>query len=351
MKAAVWYDIRNVRVEEVREPKIEPGMVKIRVKWCGICGTDLHEYLAGPIFLPIEPHPLTNEKVPLILGHEFSGDVIEIGEGVSKVKVGDRVIVEPVLACGTCKPCKNGKYNICDKLGFHGLSGGGGGFSEITMVKEAMVHKIPDNMTYEQGALVEPTAVAVHAVRESNLRAGDSCVVFGTGPIGLLVIQAAKLAGASCIIAVEISEERQKLARELGAHYTINPLKEDVVQTIHQIIDGGADVCFEVTGVEPCINDAINSSKTDGQVIIVSIWEKPVSIHLNHIVLKERQLKGIICYRNIFPSVIQLISEGRLKVDSIITQRININSIVEEGFEELVKNKSHIKILVSPDSK
>ncbi|TKH03459.1 2,3-butanediol dehydrogenase [Peribacillus simplex] len=351
MKAAVWHDIRKVQVEEVKEPKIEPGMVKISVKWCGICGTDLHEYLAGPIFLPTEPHPLTDENVPLILGHEFSGEVIEVGEGVSRVKVGDRVAVEPILSCGTCNSCKNGRYNTCDKIGFHGLSGGGGGFSETTMVKEAMVHKIPNNMTYEQGALVEPTAVAVHAVRESNLRAGDTCVVFGTGPIGLLVIQAAKLAGASCIIAVEISEERQKMARELGVHYTINPLKEDVVQTIHQITDGGADVCFEVTGVEPCINYAINSSKTDGQVIVVSIWESPVSIHLNHFVLKERQLKGAMCYRDIFPAVIQLISEGRLEVNPLITRKINLNNIAEEGFDELVKNKSHIKILVSPESK
>jgi len=351
MKAALWHGVKDIRIEEVAEPKIQPGMVKIKVKWCGICGTDLHEYLAGPIFLPTEPHPLTNESAPIILGHEFAGEVIEVGPGVSKVQVGDRVTVEPILACGECYSCQNGLYNICDSLGFHGLSGGGGGFSEITMVKEEMVHKMPEQMTYEQGALVEPTAVAVHAVRESQLRAGDTCVVFGTGPIGLLVIQAARVAGASRIIAVEISEERQRMAKELGAHYVINPLTENVVQAVHEITNGGAHVCFEVTGVETCLNLAIESTKADGQVIIVSIWEKPASISPNQFVLKERQLKGVLAYRDIFPAVIELISEGRLQVDQLITKKISLDHLSEQGFEELVKNKGHIKILVAPSAR
>jgi (R,R)-butanediol dehydrogenase/meso-butanediol dehydrogenase/diacetyl reductase len=349
MKAACWYGVRDVRIEEVPEPEIRPGMVKIKVKWCGICGTDLHEYLAGPIFIPTQPHPLTNETYPLILGHEFSGEVIEIGEGVTKVTVGDRVTVEPVLACGTCSSCKKGFYNACDSLGFHGLSGGGGGFSEITMVKESMVHKLADNMTYEQGALVEPTAVAVHALRQSNLKVGDTCVVFGTGPIGLLVIQAAKAAGASCIIAVDVSESRRKMAKELGANYTINPLREDVVHTIQDITDGGADVCFEVTGIETCLSQAIESSRTTGQIVIVSIWEKPAAIHPNSLVLKEREIRGIICYRDVFPDVIQLISDGKLQIDQMITKKIQLSQIVRYGFEELVNDKSNVKILVSPE--
>lgn len=322
-------------------------MVKIRVEWCGICGTDLHEYLAGPIFIPEKPHPLTNENMPIILGHEFAGEVIEIGEGVTKTKVGDRVTVEPILACGTCTSCKNGLYNVCDTLGFHGLSGSGGGFSEITIVKEEMSHKLPDHVSYEQGALVEPAAVALHAVRESQLKAGDSCVVYGAGPIGLLVIQAARLAGASRIIAVDILEERQEMARELGA-YVINPLEGNVVQSIKQITNEGADVCFEVTGIEKCLNEAIDSTKTDGQVVIVSVWEKTASISPNHFVLKERQLKGVLAYRNLFPAVIELISQGRLQVENLVTKKISLNNLTQEGFKELIQSKDHIKILVSP---
>jgi len=350
LKAAVWHGLRDVRVEEVPEPQIEPGMVKIRVAWCGICGTDLHEYLAGPIFVPTEqhPHPLTNQGAPVILGHEFSGEVIEIGEGVTNVVSGDRVTVEPILSCGTCIPCKKGLYNVCDSIGFHGLSGGGGAFSKVTMVNAGMVHKIPDDMSFEQAAIVEPTAVALHAVRQSQLNAGDTCVVFGTGPIGLLVIQAARVAGASLIIGVEVSAQRQKMARECGAHVVIDPTKDNAVEAIHQLTEGGADVCFEVTGVEKGMLGAIESAKTDGQIVIVSIWESSTSIPPNQFVLKERQMKGVLAYRDIFPSVIQLIAEGRFEVNKLITKKIPLEEIAAGGFEELVKTKDHIKILVSP---
>lgn len=251
MKAAMWYGVRDIQVRDVSEPTVQPGMVKIKVKWCGICGTDLHEYLAGPIFLPDEPHPLTGEKVPVILGHEFSGEVVKIGEGVTKVDVGDRVTVEPILACGRCRACQKGYYNLCEQLGFHGLSGGGGGFSEMTTVHERWVHKIPDSMTLQEGALVEPAAVALHAVRRSQLKPGDNCIVFGAGSIGLLVIQAAKISGASNIIAVEIAEQRRALAKQMGADFTLDPMKDQVQDTVNDLLNGGADVCFEVTGVEP----------------------------------------------------------------------------------------------------
>ncbi|WP_248923931.1 2,3-butanediol dehydrogenase [Paenibacillus hamazuiensis] len=348
MKAACWYGIRDVRVQEVAEPAIQPGMVKLRVKWCGICGTDLHEYLAGPIFIPAEPHPLTKETYPLILGHEFSAEVIEVGPGVSKVKAGDRVTVEPILNCGTCYSCRKGLYNACDSLGFHGLSGGGGGFSEVTMVKEHMVHKLADNMSYEQGALVEPAAVAVHAVRESRLKMGDTCVVFGAGPIGLLVIQAAKAAGASRIIAVEVSEGRQQTALKMGATAIVNPLKEDAAQAVCRMTDGGADVVFEVTGAEVCLNQSIQCAKAAGQIVIVSIWEKPAAIHPNALVLKEREVRGIIAYRDIFPQVIQLISDGKLQIDEMISKKIALDDLVEGGLEALANDKNNLKILVSP---
>ncbi|MCP1357485.1 2,3-butanediol dehydrogenase [Aneurinibacillus migulanus] len=349
MKAAVWYGVKEVQVQSIDEPKATPGTVKIKVEWCGICGTDLHEYLAGPIFIPGDtPHPLTNEKAPVVLGHEFSGEVVEIGQGVSNVKVGDRVVVEPILACGECNECKAGKYNLCDFLGFHGLAGGGGGFSEYTVVQENMVHKIPDDMSFEQGALVEPAAVAVHAVRQSKLKVGDVVAVFGAGPIGLLTIQAAKAAGASQIIAVELSEERKKFAKKVGADIILDPTQVDVVSEIKQLTNGGVDVSFEVAGIEIVLNQAIESTKADGQVVIVSVWEKTATIPPNSLVLKERDIKGIIAYRDIFPAVIQLIANGSIKAEELITKKIDLADIVEEGFTSLVKEKNHVKILVKP---
>ena len=165
-----------LEIEEIEEPKVIKGHVKIKVKWCGICGSDLHEYLGGPIFIPVgEPHPLTGNVAPVVLGHEFSGDVVEIGEGVTNIKVGDRVAVEPMVVCGKCPACKEGKYNLCSSLGFHGLCGSGGGFAQYTVFTEEYVHKIPDSMSYEDAALIEPIAVALHSIRMANFNTGGYC--------------------------------------------------------------------------------------------------------------------------------------------------------------------------------
>ena len=347
MKAARWYKAKDIRVEQIEEPKVTSGRVKIKVAWAGICGSDLHEYLAGPIFVPVtEPHPVSGEKAPVVMGHEFSGIVEEVGEGVNKVKVGDRVVVEPILACGKCPACLKGKYNLCDTLGFHGLSGGGGGFAEYTVVDERWVHKMPEGLSLEQGALVEPAAVALHSVRLSKLKAGDTAVVFGVGPIGLLVIEALKVAGASEIIAVELSKERGEKALELGASHWINPAEEYTVARIQELTNGGADVAYEVTGVPAVLEQAINSTNFEGETVIVSIWEKEAAIQPNNIVLKERNVKGIIAYRDIFPAVMHLMTKGYFRAEDLVTKRITIDEVVTEGFETLVNEKNQIKILV-----
>ncbi|WP_027416411.1 2,3-butanediol dehydrogenase [Aneurinibacillus terranovensis] len=352
MKAAFWYGLRDIRVEDIAEPSVGKNDVKIKVSYCGICGSDLHEYLAGPIFVPVEePHPISKDKAPIIMGHEFSGEVVEVGESVTSVKVGERVCVEPILSCGKCASCLKGHYNVCEQLGFVGLSGGFGGFAEYSVVPASMVHKIPDHMTWEQAALVEPTAVAVHAVRQSGLKIGDSVAVFGTGPIGLLVIQAAKAAGASQIIAVEVSPERRKIAKKIGAHMVVNPLEVDVVQIIKEHTNGlGVDVAFEVAGIESTINAAIESTRSEGNVVNISIWERPAAIPMNNFILTERKMTSIIAYRNIFPQVIQLIANGQIQASELVTKKINLQHIVSQGFEALTQSKNQIKILVNPSS-
>ena len=335
MKALLWHNQRDVRVEEVPEPTVKPGTVKIKVKWCGICGTDLHEYLAGPIFIPTEEHPLTHVKAPVILGHEFSGEVIEIGEGVTSHKVGDRVVVEPIYSCGKCEACKHGHYNVCEQLVFHGLGGEGGGFSEYTVVPEDMVHHIPDEMTYEQGALVEPAAVAVHAVRQSKLKEGEAVAVFGCGPIGLLVIQALS-AGATPVIAVELSKERQELAKLAGADYVLNPATQDVLAEIRNLTNGlGVNVSFEVTGVEVVLRQAIESTSFEGQTVIVSVWEKDATITPNNLVLKEKEVIGILGYRHIFPAVIKLISSGQIQAEKLITKKLQSIKLLKKDLKHL----------------
>ncbi|MFC3746594.1 2,3-butanediol dehydrogenase [Paenibacillus sp. GCM10012306] len=348
MQALRWHGVKDLRVETIREPEVQKGQVKIKVEACGICGSDLHEYAAGPIFIPEgAPHPLTNEQAPIVMGHEFSGQIVEVGEGVSSLQIGDRVVVEPIFACGKCAACKQGKYNLCEKMGFLGLAGGGGGFSEYVAVDVNMVHKIPSNLSYEQGALVEPSAVALYAVRSSQFKVGDRAAVFGTGPIGLLVIEALKASGASEIYAVELSEERRNKAEELGA-IGINPAEKDAVQEIIKLTNGGVDVAYEVTGVPVVLTQAIQSTGIGGQIMIVSIFEREASIHPNQIVLQERNIAGIIGYRDVFPAVISLMGQGYFPAEKLVTKRISLGDIVEEGFETLLKEKNQVKIMVSP---
>ena len=344
MKAARWHNRNDVRVEELEIPQPKANQIKIEVKYCGICGSDLHEYLGGPIFIPVDnPHPYTGEKAPLVMGHEFSGEVVEVGPEITKFKVGDRVTVEPIHA----KDGLKGKYNLDPNLNFIGLAGGGGGFSEYVVVNEDQAHKLPENVDFEQGALTEPPAVGLYAVRQSRIKAADTAAVFGCGPIGLLVIDALRAAGASRIYAVELSPERQAKAKELGA-IIVDPVKEDAVESIRRQTNGGVNVSFEVTGVPVVLPQSLEVAEKGGELVVVSIWEKPATIHPNEIVIQEKTMKGVIAYRDVFPKVLELMGKGYFSKDILVTKRIKLDDIVEEGFEALVKEKSQVKILVSP---
>lgn len=346
MKAARWHGAKDIRVEDVPEPNPGPGEVKIKVAWTGICGSDLHEYLAGPIFVPVgQDHPLSGDRAPITMGHEYCGTVTELGEGVSGLAVGDRVAVEPIFACGACPACREGKYNLCDKLGFVGLSGGHGGFAGYSVVPARMVHKMAEGLSMEQGALIEPAAVALHAVRLSKIRAGDTAAVFGAGPIGLLVVEALRVAGAAQIHVVEPSEIRRQKALDLGASSAIDPLADDAVAAIQELT-GGVHVAFEVTGVPQVLAQCIDATRHEGQVLVVSIWENEASFQPNTVVLKERELKGTIAYRNVYPAVMELMTQGYFSADKLVTRRIALDDIVTQGFEALVAEKSHVKILV-----
>lgn len=353
MKAALWYGKKDVRVEEISEPQVKKGTVKVKVKWCGICGSDLHEYLGGPIFIPVgTPHPLSGTAAPVVLGHEFSGDVVEVGEGVSKFKSGDRVIVEPIVACGKCPACLEGKYNLCESLGFHGLCGSGGGFSEYTTFSEEYIHKIPDTMSYEDAALVEPIAVAVHSIRLANFKVGDTALVLGAGPIGLATIQSLKAAGASFVAVLQRKSIRQEYAKKFGADVVLDPSEVDVAAEIKKLTNGvGVDASFETTGASVGFNTGIESIKYEGTMVVTSIWEGDTSFNPNSIVFTEKKIVGTIAYRHEFPATISILSSGRIKTDGYITKKIALDDIVKEGFETLTgpEKKAQVKILVTPD--
>ncbi|WP_032122608.1 2,3-butanediol dehydrogenase [Clostridium amazonitimonense] len=353
MKAALWYDRKDVRVENIQEPAVKPGTVKIKVKWCGICGSDLHEYLGGPIFIPTTtPHAISGEKAPVVLGHEFSGDVVEIGEGVTNFKVGDRVAVEPIVACGKCPACREGKYNLCSSLGFHGLCGGGGGFAEYTIFPAEFVHKIPDGMSYEKAALIEPMAVALHSVRIGNFKTGDTALVLGSGPIGLATIECLKAAGASLVVVLQRKSIRQEYAKRAGADVVLDPNEVDIVSEINKLTNGvGVDVAFETTGAKIGFDTGLASLKFEGTLVITSIWENDISFNPNALVFSEKKIIGTIAYRHEFPATMAQMADGRIKAEGYITKKISLDDIVEEGFGTLTgpAKKEQVKILVTPD--
>lgn len=347
MKTARWHGAKDIRVEDIPEPEAQKGQVKIKVAWAGICGSDLHEYLAGPIFIPIEQeHPLSHDKAPITMGHEYCGEIVSLGADVEGLEIGDRVAIEPIYRCDECTGSCDGKYNLCEKLGFMGLSGGAAGFSSYSVVPAKMVHKMPDSLSIEQGALVEPAAVALHAIRQSSVQAGDKAAVFGAGPIGLLVIEALRFAGASEIYVVEPSETRRQKALELGAKAAFDPQEVDPVNSILEVSKGGVHVAFEVTGIPSVLPQAINSTKVAGQTLVVSIWEEEASFQPNTVVIQERSIKGTLAYRDIYPAVMSLMEQGHFSAEKLVTKRIRLDDIVTEGFETLVAEKSQIKILV-----
>ena len=353
MKAALWYKAEDIRIEDIPEPTVGENDVKIKVKWCGICGSDLHEYTMGPIFIPVEkPHPLTGQTAPVVMGHEFSGEVTEVGKKVENVKKGDRVVVEPLIVCGECPACRAGNYNLCEKLGFHGLMGGGGGFSEYTTFPARFVHKIPDSLSYEKAALVEPMSVGYHSLEVGRFKRGQTAVVFGAGPIGLATIECLKALGAEKIFCVQRTSIRQKYALASGADAVFDPNESSVVDEINKLTGGkGADVAFETTGSAQCFELALGCIHFRSVLVITSIWEKPVTFNLNALVLSEKDIIGSICYCDDFPKVIRMLADGRISAAGYITKKIYLDDLKEEGFGALTgpEKKSHVKILVTPD--
>ncbi len=351
MKAAVWHGRKDIRLEEVSVPSApEAGWVQIKVHWCGICGSDLHEYVAGPVFIPIdEPHPLTGIKDQCILGHEFSGEITAVGEGVKGYEIGERVAADACQHCGECRYCKEGLYNICESLAFTGLMNNGA-FAEYVNVPANLLYKLPEGFPTEAGALIEPLAVGMHAVKKAGNLLGETVVVVGAGTIGLCTIMCAKAAGAARVIALEMSSARKAKALEVGATLVIDPSEVDAIEEIKKLTDGyGADVSFECIGLKKTAQVAIDAIRKAGRCVMVGIFEEPTQFNFFDIVSTEKQVIGSLAYNGEFADVIAFIADGRLDVEPLITGKIQLKDILENGFEELVNNKEeNVKIIVTP---
>jgi (R,R)-butanediol dehydrogenase/meso-butanediol dehydrogenase/diacetyl reductase len=350
MKAAVFHAAHDIRVEDVAAPTgVGPREVLVRPYWCGICGTDLHEYAMGPIVTPASPHPLNGSVIPQILGHEFSAEVVEVGSEVTRVKVGQRITAMPLLFDNECYYCRRGLNHLCVKMACVGLSYAWGGIAELAVLPESILTVLPDEVSDLQGALVEPAAVAAYGVDTGHVRPGDNVLITGAGPIGALATLYAASLGARVFVS-ELNPTRQALIRSLGVAEVLDPSKIDVAAYLKDLHEGiGVDAAIECSGNERALQTALASVRSAGRVVQTGLHTKPASI--DPMVLSERDitLAGTWCYPvNDFPRIVGLIASGRFPVEKVVSAQIAMEDIVQKGFETLLSpTGDQVKVLVN----
>ncbi len=353
MKAARIYGKQDLRIEDVDIPELKDDEVQIKVKYVGICGSDIHMYQEGS-GIPYKKHPLTGKTVPITEGHEFSGEIVKVGKDIDKFSVGDHVCVEPIIACGKCEFCRKGLYNYCTRgvgpdgaLQFLGFSDDGA-MAEYVNAKDIHTFKLPEGLDYDLGALVEPTTVTYQGVRDSGLIAGQTVAVFGAGPIGLLTALVARIAGATKVYIADLAEVRLAKAKELGFTDVINSGKEDFVKRIFAENPTGVDVVFECAGAQPTLNQAVQIVKPAGVLEIIALFNGDYKINIATLQNKGAQFRTIMGYANAFPQTIGIINEHRDLFKKLITKKIGLDE-AEEGIKSLMDDKSQVKVLISPE--
>lgn len=365
-KAAVLHGAYDMRIESCTTTLPGPDEVQIRIRATGICGSDMHYYESGR-------NGMFKLQSPLVMGHEGAGEVVAVGENVTQFRNGDRVAIEPQWPCGQCKLCWGGSYNVCPQMKCTGSASRNppiqGCLQELYNHRASRAFKIPESMSFEEGALLEPLSVALHAVRRSGLRIGHSVLVLGAGPIGLLCASIAKAAGASRVCIVDIEQSRLEFAMGgRGAAKTVatesyhiatpsnnaESDKEDSTQkTVKDILQstdiGAPDLVFECTGVTSCINVAIGCAAPRSKVILVGIGSPTQSINLGAAAIKEVDLVLVFRYANTFPDAIDLVREGHVDLQSLITHKYDLSQ-AEKALElVLSKPKDLIKCVVTSE--
>jgi L-iditol 2-dehydrogenase len=335
MRALLLTEYKRMELADLPTPAIGPDDVLVRVKACGICGSDVHGFDGS-----------TGRRIPpLVMGHEAAGVVAGVGANVQDLAPGDRVTFDSTVSCGRCQYCRRGQVNLCDNRQVLGVSCGDyrrhGAFAEYVSVPRHIVYRLPDSLGFEQAAMIEAVSVAVHAVNLTPVTLGDTAVVVGSGMIGLLALQALRLAGCARIIAVDIDDAKLDMARRVGADETVNSRTSPAPA-------GVADVALEAVGATEPVKTAIASVRKGGSVTLVGNVTPNVEIPLQSVVTRQIRLQGSCASSGEYPACIELLARGAIRVDPMITARAPL----EEGarwFERLYGREENLmKVILEP---
>ena len=343
MKALVLEEYNKLTFKDMPEPQVGPDDVLVRVKASGICGSDVHGMDGS-----------TGRRIPpLVMGHEAAGIIEEVGSNADKYHIGQRVTFDSTIYCGTCFFCRRGDINLCDHRRVLGVSCDEyrqhGTFAEFAAVPQHIIYPLPEKISFEQSAMVEPCSVAFHAVAITALALNDTAVVVGAGIIGLLVVQTLRTSGCGQIIAVDLEPQRLELARQLGADMGLNPAADEVVSIIKKMTGGrGADVAFDAVGINASLKTALSSLRKGGALTLIGNLNPEVDLALQSVVTGEINVRGSCASRGDYPACLDMIARGAINVDALISATAPLADGAQ-WFQRLYeKEKGLIKVILNP---
>jgi L-iditol 2-dehydrogenase len=340
MQAFVLRKPRDLRLEERPIPSINADQVLVRVRSVGVCGSDVHYWYSGRI------GPVIVDR-PMVLGHECAGEVVEVGADVSHLRQGDRVALEPGIPCGECDLCRTGQYNLCPEVVFFATPPVDGTFCEYVAHEAASAFRLPDAVSYEEGAMCEPLSVGIHAVRRAGISLGDSVLITGAGPIGLASLMAARAAGATTAIITDLQSNRLKLAQGLGATATADVRTQDVPALARELTRGrGVDSAIDCTGASEAVLGGLESVRRGGTVVWVGTADDAYTIPSVNTIRRGLTIRGLFRYRNTYPAAIDLIATGEAPVSLLITHRFPLSQLPDAMEAARTGRDGAVKVVV-----